>query len=628
MQLKDFELSVNQESVSFQTKKDLINTWLAISRSYFKNNGFEVTDIKLLNNDKCQQFKAQQNHGTENYVLNFYTTGRVVIQTKSNRNELLEIRIPALENLFEKNFKIKQGTPKAVTNNNTTKDNGTNQCVSDDIKNKEKENMALEENNSESNKVSERDRAIDVENNTVIEARSVSEKEVDLTNVNNISNVTSTNESSTETTEQQPEVNNKTQTLNNNNETNYQPRQIITIQPKQQKEFNDKIEAEQTRITEEFTKLNNIVNSSHQTLRDEINHTRTLQNENLVTSIIDKVKNELRNEFKKEHELLKADMQSLVNDIYRKYNAKIEQLEKEINLAKQENANLREHIVNRNGQIDNDAVNDNVKIQESISTITEQQQEHQVKIKLDLEKLEKELKIHQEKVTEHLQTEKNIEKSLTELWNIVQSPDTEIREWFTVGKNGKVLKENQHKNKDDHINLVIFGDSIVKYIKAHKIAKSEEEKSINYAHSGARIRDIYDQIKKFKTDHPSAVANNVILHVGTNHLSRDEPKDLIAKLSKVLQYLRNLLPNTNIFFSGILPKIGNFLADKIDSINRAVFSFCLQRRNFHFIQHTMFATKDGGVVEELFRNDRVHTNGRGLRQLARNFINAVRYNIF
>ena len=58
--LRLYDLSVNQESTSFQMKRELINLWSSTTRTYFKNNGFEVTDIKLLNKDTCQQFQAHE----------------------------------------------------------------------------------------------------------------------------------------------------------------------------------------------------------------------------------------------------------------------------------------------------------------------------------------------------------------------------------------------------------------------------------------------------------------------------------------------------------------------------------------------------------------------------------------
>ena len=71
--LKLYELSVNQESILFQTKRELINLRVSTTRSYIKNNGFEITDIKLLNKDTCQHFKTlHKQDGGESYVLNFF----------------------------------------------------------------------------------------------------------------------------------------------------------------------------------------------------------------------------------------------------------------------------------------------------------------------------------------------------------------------------------------------------------------------------------------------------------------------------------------------------------------------------------------------------------------------------
>ena len=117
--LKLYELSVNQELISFQTKGELINLWLSTARSYFKNNGFEVIDIKLSNKDTCQEFKAhQEQDGGESYALNFFATGRIVINAKMHRQEMLQTRIPALEILCEVKFKVKGAVQKMIYQNN------------------------------------------------------------------------------------------------------------------------------------------------------------------------------------------------------------------------------------------------------------------------------------------------------------------------------------------------------------------------------------------------------------------------------------------------------------------------------------------------------------------------------
>ena len=45
--LKEFELSVNNQPISFQTKTEHVDFWLAIFKSYFKNNNFKFYAEKM-----------------------------------------------------------------------------------------------------------------------------------------------------------------------------------------------------------------------------------------------------------------------------------------------------------------------------------------------------------------------------------------------------------------------------------------------------------------------------------------------------------------------------------------------------------------------------------------------------
>ena len=87
-----------------------------------------MTDIKLVNKDKYKQFRTNQRNGNENYVLNFYSTGRIVINSKCVE-ELLESKIPKLENLCKITYQIKEAkflksknTSTATVKKSTTKD--------------------------------------------------------------------------------------------------------------------------------------------------------------------------------------------------------------------------------------------------------------------------------------------------------------------------------------------------------------------------------------------------------------------------------------------------------------------------------------------------------------------------
>ena len=86
-----------------------------------------MTDIKLINKDTSKQFKTNQRNGNKNDVLNFYSSGKIVINSKC-LEKLLESRIPGLENLHEITFKIKGA--KSIKSKDTSatavKDSTTN----------------------------------------------------------------------------------------------------------------------------------------------------------------------------------------------------------------------------------------------------------------------------------------------------------------------------------------------------------------------------------------------------------------------------------------------------------------------------------------------------------------------
>lgn len=62
----------------------------------------------MLNEDTCQQFKAEEQEGSEQYVINLYSSETVVINLTTG--ELLEKRILELKNLFKVIFSMKSAT--------------------------------------------------------------------------------------------------------------------------------------------------------------------------------------------------------------------------------------------------------------------------------------------------------------------------------------------------------------------------------------------------------------------------------------------------------------------------------------------------------------------------------------
>ena len=90
-------------SLSFQAKVEHVDLWLAITKSYFKNDNF-------VNKELCTQFRAKCKSNSQIYIVNLFSSRRVVINVKDFRKELLEIQIPKLEELYDIPFDIKEAT--------------------------------------------------------------------------------------------------------------------------------------------------------------------------------------------------------------------------------------------------------------------------------------------------------------------------------------------------------------------------------------------------------------------------------------------------------------------------------------------------------------------------------------
>ena len=100
-----------------------------------------------------------------------------------------------------------------------------------------------------------------------------------------------------------------------------------------------------------------------------------------------------------------------------------------------------------------------------------------------------------------------------------------------------LLVKNKIKNKFD---LTISGDSITKYSNPEKVMRCNPEKAIKCS-NGSKFKDICDQYRHFSPNQKETDVSNIILHVRTNHLPRDDPNNVVKKT-----YVQLLLPSTGI----------------------------------------------------------------------------------
>ena len=58
--IKDYQLSENLESISFQMKKENGDAWCKFRGNYLENQNFTIFERRKVNRDLCSQFKVKQ----------------------------------------------------------------------------------------------------------------------------------------------------------------------------------------------------------------------------------------------------------------------------------------------------------------------------------------------------------------------------------------------------------------------------------------------------------------------------------------------------------------------------------------------------------------------------------------
>ena len=121
---------------------------------------------------------------------------------------------------------------------------------------------------------------------------------------------------------------------------------------------------------------------------------------------------------------------------------------------------------------------------------------------------------------------------------------------------------------------------------------------------GATIDDMDDYIKPSTRAKP----DSLIIHIGTNNLTCDEPKEIVDKITKLGQAIQHGSPNTNIAISELAPrKDSRELNASVKSVNKLLRSSCTTR-NWAYLEHKL--------DEECLNSKGLHLNKKGTALLA------------
>ena len=197
---------------------------------------------------------------------------------------------------------------------------------------------------------------------------------------------------------------------------------LIILQSKQQHEFDNKIEAEEIRITGEVNQIKSTISPSEIetqiiVLRREIE--RDLKDE------LSKFKEKFELSFKNEQKALQAQIELLKTE-NSSFELQLHKLEgNTFNMTEQANS---PKILSDNKEIKN-ALKTITETQENLTQSVNTQRDDSSIISNKIKTVEEEIAKNQIKINEHIELEKKTEHSVEELWKLVEGTDTENK-WY------------------------------------------------------------------------------------------------------------------------------------------------------------------------------------------------------
>ena len=118
----------------------------------------------------------------------------------------------------------------------------------------------------------------------------------------------------------------------------------------------------------------------------------------------------------------------------------------------------------------------------------------------------------------------------------------------------------------------------------------------------------------------------VIVHSGTNNLSKNSPKDIADGILASGYKLLEKKPDLKVILSGILPRshIGSSIREKIGIINQTLFDSCCNNNSLFYLSHgNDWLEPNGELNTNLYYSDKLHLAKEGNLRLAKNFKKSI-----
>ena len=152
-----------------------------------------------------------------------------------------------------------------------------------------------------------------------------------------------------------------------------------------------------------------------------------------------------------------------------------------------------------------------------------------------------------------------------------KKPEKEIRQ-----------KHQQENEKESQRKVEICGDSMTKYIQAHKLGRSTNDRVTSKSFSAAKCKDMKHYIMPTLEKKP----DEIILDVGTNDLKTSSAKTIVKDIVALKDFVVKASPSTKVTISELIMRTDDgALNNKIQHVNTLLRQSCAAA-NIPLIEHS------------------------------------------
>ena len=173
-----------------------------------------------------------------------------------------------------------------------------------------------------------------------------------------------------------------------------------------------------------------------------------------------------------------------------------------------------------------------------------------------------------------------------------------------INQHGRVRNTDNEKET-----IVIIGDSMIKDIQPHKLARTLNKWVNKVSISGMKLSELKHYLQPSLSKKPAAI----IIHCGINDLMQSVSLQHIhQEIESVINSIKGKLPKCEIYLSSVIHQTRNRnLHTSVDQLNTTFNNIC-NKTNSNFIDND-------NISEDSLNNSGLHLNKKGTARLACNF---------